>query len=78
MCTKRLKIKQTGPNWQGEQIISVGRIDFFSQDGKYSEGVFRTLFRDHRHDIRKFVEVRAQDFDLEEIHKPDSPTNVAT
>jgi hypothetical protein len=78
ISTTQLKIKQTGPNWQGEQFFNIGKIEFFSRDGPYSEGVFRTLFRDHRQDIRKFVEVRARDFDLEEVHKPGNRTNVCT
>jgi hypothetical protein len=78
ILTTQLKIKQTGANWEGQQFFVVNKIEFFSPDAKYSEGVFRTLFRNHRPDIRKFIEVRARDFDLEEIHKPGNRTNVCT
>jgi hypothetical protein len=76
--TSQLKIKQTGANWEGSRFFNVGKIEFLSPDATYSGGVFRTLFGEHRQDIRKFVEVRAEDFDFEEVDKPDNRMNVAT
>jgi hypothetical protein len=78
VTTDQIMIRQTGLNWIGKQFFNVGKIEILSPDPKFARGVCRALFRQHRQDIQKFVEVRARDFDLENLHRPDNPTNVCT
>jgi hypothetical protein len=53
-------------------------IELFSSSGRFSSGVFRTLFDEHRGDIRKFVSVRCRNFDLSDVHLVSSTTTVST
>jgi hypothetical protein len=78
VLTDQLKIKQKGPNWGGEQFFIVAKIEFLSPEPDYPNGVFRSLFSQHRANIRQYIQIRALDFDLEELHKPDNRTNVGT
>jgi hypothetical protein len=78
IMTNQLKIRQTGQNWQGEQHFRIGKIEFLSSDSAFSSGVFRTLFKEHRTTIHQFVDIRARDFDMAELHKPDNASFVRT
>jgi hypothetical protein len=75
VMTDRLKIKQTGPNLEGSQYFNVQKIEFLSPDPEYPNGIFRTLFNQHRANIRQYIQIRARDFDSVELH---NPTNVCT
>jgi hypothetical protein len=68
MSVQSLKIEQKGPNWEGKQYLLFKSVELFSSSGKFSSGVFKTLFREHRTEIRQFVYVTARDFDLSEVH----------
>jgi hypothetical protein len=50
------------------------KSEFRSPDPTYSAGIFRTLFEQHRIRIRQFLEIRAHDWDLTEVHRPDNHT----
>jgi hypothetical protein len=63
ICTSALKIRQTGPNREGQQYLNIGKIEFTSPDRAYSSGVFRTIFNAHRADVRRYIEVGARDGD---------------
>jgi hypothetical protein len=76
--TDQFKIRQTGPNWQGEQHFRIGKIEFLSPDPAYYSGVFRTLFSEHRIAIHQFVEVRAGNCGLAGLHKPDNAVFIRT
>jgi hypothetical protein len=75
---KSVKIEQTSPNWQGTQYFNIGSIEFFSASARFSSGVFRTLFAEHREEIRKFVRVTAKDFGTSQIHSILTKTIVCT
>jgi hypothetical protein len=65
---KSVKMEQKGRNWNERQYFNIGSIEFFSSSGRFSSGVFRTLFDSYRETIRKFVCVTARDFDPRDIH----------
>jgi hypothetical protein len=75
---RSVKIEQKGPNYQGSQYLSFKALEFFSNSGKYKSGLFRSLFLEHRDEIREFVCVTARDFDLSDVHSISPRTNVCT
>jgi hypothetical protein len=72
----RLVIRQTSPNGQGTGSCKIKKIEFFSLDPDYSDGVLGSLFNQHRADIRRFIQIRASGFHLESLHDPGNQTNV--
>jgi hypothetical protein len=76
VLTDQLKITQTGPNLEGSQYFNVSQIEFLSPEPDYANGVFRSLFSQHRANIRRYIQIRVKDFDLEELHKPNNRTHV--
>jgi hypothetical protein len=74
VMTDQLKIRQTGPNWEGNQYFNIKTIKFLSLDPGYPNGIFRSLFTQHRANMHQSIRIRARDFDLEEFHKPDNRT----
>jgi hypothetical protein len=67
MAVKSMTIEQKGKNWAGEQYLAIQSVEFFSSSGEFTSGVFRSLFGNHRKEIRQFVCVTARDFDLSEV-----------
>jgi hypothetical protein len=78
MSVQSLKIEQKGPNSEGGQFLVFQSLELFSKSGEFRSGVFRSLFREHRNDIRQFVCVTARDGDLTDIHSISPRTNVCT
>jgi hypothetical protein len=75
---RSLKIEQKGPDCVGSQFLNFGSLELFSNSEKFSSGVFRSLFSEHRDEIRRFVCVTARDFDLSVAHSIEPRTNVCT
>jgi hypothetical protein len=73
-----VRIQQKSLNWEGTQYFHLGSVELFSSSGRFSSGVFRTLFDDHRTDIRKFVSVSSRDFDSSDVHLLSPRTTVCT
>jgi hypothetical protein len=78
MSVQSVKIEQKGVSWSGRHILHIHSVQFFSSAGKFKSGVFNSLFREHRNEIRQFVCVTARDFDLSEIHSISSRANAWT
>jgi hypothetical protein len=89
VTTTELRIEHQEYSWSRDRNvtdehmnISHRRIEILSPD--YPKGVFTTFFEQHAGEddfdlvLRQFVQVRAQDYDLEELHKPDNRTGVYT
>lgn len=77
-ATKSLKIAQGGLNWKGKHHLVIGNFELLSADPRYSPFVFERLLKDHGRDVRRFVEVCSRDYDVGEIHKISTHTNVCT
>jgi hypothetical protein len=73
--TAQLKIRQAGPDGSWFAIKS---IEFLSPDTHFGEGIFRTLFNEHRQDIRRFLEVRSRHLSLDELHNQNGPVRLLT
>jgi hypothetical protein len=78
MSVQSVRIEQKSANWEGQQFLRFHSVELFSASGKYQTGVFRSLFEDHRNEIRQFVCVTARDFDLSVTHLLSPRTNVCT
>jgi hypothetical protein len=66
---KVFRINQTSPNWHGSAWFRLAKVEFLSGDHRYTTGVFNTLFRDHRRDIRKYVCVSARSNDPHRLYR---------
>ena len=73
---KVVRIESRGPNWSGDNYLRLGGFELFSPEEKYRDGVFRSIFTNHRDNFYDFFDVRARDFDGSEIHKRDTKKNV--
>jgi hypothetical protein len=92
VATTELRIEHEGHSWSRETMngnpadahenISYRRIEILSPDSP--SGLLVAFYERHKGDedfelsLRQFVQVRARDFDLEELHKPDNRTCVYT
>jgi hypothetical protein len=53
-CTASLfRVHQTAPNWKGTLFFRLGNVEFLSNDPRYRNGVFHTIFQSP--DVRKSV-----------------------
>jgi hypothetical protein len=75
---RSVKIEQKGPNCEGEGFLHFKSLEFFSNSGELSSGVFRSLFSEHRKEIQRFVCVTARDFDLSGVHSISPRNSVCT
>jgi serine/threonine protein kinase len=66
---KVFRINQTSPNWHGLAYFRLAKIEFLSDDPRYTTGVFNTLFRNYRRDIRKYVCVSARTNDPGRLYR---------
>jgi hypothetical protein len=78
MLVQSVRIEQKGRNWAGKQSLHVRSLELFSTTGQFTTGVFRALFREHRHDIHQFLCVSARDFDFTEFHLISPRTDIVT
>jgi hypothetical protein len=75
---RSLKIEQKGPSWEGRPCLFFKSLELFSKTGKFESGVFKTLFSEHRNEIRQFVCLTARDYDLSDVHSLSPRTKVCT
>jgi hypothetical protein len=89
VVTRELRIDHRGYSWSRTRNatdehwnISHRRIEILSPD--FPGGVFKSFYDEHRGQVdfelqlRRFVQVRARDFDLEELHEPTNRAYVYT
>jgi hypothetical protein len=75
----QIKLKQAGPNWRGSFYNVFGNVDFTSPEAPYNGSlVFETMFNKSRRGMRSELEIRARDFDPEEIHLPNGRSSICT
>jgi hypothetical protein len=76
--TRQLKIRQVGPDLPNCGWFKIGEIEFLSPDPHFAPGIFRTLFNEHRRDIRQFLEIRSRHLCLDELHNPNAQGYILT
>jgi hypothetical protein len=67
ITAKVSRVNQTGPNWKGTSFFRLGKVEFLSNDPKYRDGVFHTIFRSP--DVRKFVCVSTRTNQPERLYR---------
>jgi hypothetical protein len=78
-ATARLfRISQTAPNGYGKHCIRLQRIECFSPDPRFQEGVFRQLFRKNREEVRGYIEVTAKFNQPDQLYRMDDAFNSCT
>lgn len=75
---KVIRIESRGPNSSGDNYFRLGGFELFSPEEKYRDGVFRSIFMNHRDNFYDFFDVQARDFDWSEIHKRDTMKEICT
>lgn len=76
---KTFIFRQTGPSWDDSMFIFINNIEFFSNEKKYSEGIFKTLLELNNHDPHKCpVLISAMYFDFNHFHSLKNSTLLTT
>ena len=78
---QKIRIINKGSNWdKGDNSINIKRIELFSNEAKYSQGVFTTLVSEtENHDPHKCtVFISASDFDFNKFYLINSKKNTCT
>jgi hypothetical protein len=70
--TARLfRISQIGPNQKGKHFMVIAKIECFSPEPPFTDGVFRHLFQTNRTEITKCIEVTARFNQPDQLYRLD-------